>query len=153
MPDNRLLAPVPHFQQSAKGRCLEACACMLLARLGDPVVESDVSKLFQSTEVGTPSSRVLRLKQWGYRVTYRSATISELHNWLAGDNPPIVFLRTLFLDYWAEDVFHAAVVVGIEDQRIYLNDPAFDMAPQACSLDGFLAAWAEKDEGIALIER
>jgi hypothetical protein len=123
---------------------------MLLARLDDPVVESDVSKLFQSTEIGTPASRVLRLKRWGYQVTYRSAVLDELHQWLTEDKPPIVFLRTLFVDYGTEDTFHAAVVVGIE---VYLNDPAFDFAPQICSLDGFLAAWAERDEGIALIER
>jgi hypothetical protein len=126
---------------------------MLLARLGDLVVESDVSKLFQSTEIGTPASRVLCLKRWGYQVIYRSAALDELKGWLADNKPPIVFLRTLFLDYWTEDTFHAAVVVGIEGQKVYLNDPAFETAPQVCSLDSFLAAWAERDEGVALIEQ
>jgi hypothetical protein len=67
MPDSWLSVPVPHLQQSVKGRCLEACVRMLLARLGDLIVESDVSKLFQSTEIGTPASRVLRLKRWAIR--------------------------------------------------------------------------------------
>jgi hypothetical protein len=89
----------------------------------------------------------------GYQVIYRSAALDELKGWLADNKPPIVFLRTLFLDYWTEDTFHAAVVVGIEGQKVYLNDPAFETAPQVCSLDSFLAAWAERDEGVALIEQ
>lgn len=126
---------------------------MVLAHLGTPAVESDVNKLLQGTEFGTPSSRVLRLRGWGYRVNYRSADLDDLSEWLAENKPPIVFLRTIFLDYWTEDTFHAAVVVGIEGNQVYLNDSNFSDAPQACSIDGFLAAWAERDEAVALIER
>jgi len=88
-----------------------------------------------------------------FRQSVKGRCFDELYSWLAENKPPIVFLRTLFLDYWTEDTFHAAVVVGVEEQQFYLNDPAFGDAPQVCSLDGFLAAWAERDEAIALIER
>ncbi len=50
---------------------------MLLAHLGSPVLEEQVSKLFEATEIGTPTSRVLNLTKWGYRVTYRAANLEE----------------------------------------------------------------------------
>jgi len=143
----------PHFQQSTEGRCLEACVCMLLAHLESPVLESKVSELFEATEIGTPASRVLRLKKWGYRVIYRSAALAELGGWLVEGISPIVFVHTQFLDYWTENSPHAVVLVGMDENDIYLNDPAFATAPQLCSLDGFIAAWTEMDEVAAVITR
>jgi len=128
---------------------------MSLAFLGDPVVEEQVTKLFESTGEGTLALRVLRLNKWGYKVTYRSGNLEELVAWLENGKAPIVLVKTQFLDYWDWSINtpHAVVVAGIENQEIYLNDPAFDVSPQICSLDGFLAAWAEMDERVALIEQ
>lgn len=149
------LLNVPHFSQSTDGRCLEACVCMCLAFLGDAVVEEQVTRLFGSTGGGTLASRVVRVNSWGYEVTYRPGNFEELVAWLENGKVPIALVKTQFLDYWHWSVNtpHAVVVVGTEGQEIYLNDPAFDAAPQVCSLDGFLAAWAEMDERIALIEQ
>jgi len=142
---------IPHFQQSADGRCLEACVCMILAYWQNPILESQISELFSSTEIGTPSSRVLRLSQWGYEVIYRSSTIEELQAWLLQDIPVIAFVHTQFLDYWQKDSPHAVVIAGIDDNQIYLHDPAFQAPPQACSLEGFWAGWIEMDEVVAVI--
>lgn len=142
---------VPPFRQSTEGRCLEACVCMLLAHLESPVLESKVSALFEATEIGTPASRVLRLKKWGYHVLYRSASLAELRGWLEEGSPPIVFVHTQFLDYWTSNSPHAVVLVGMDDSQLYLRDPAFPTALQTCSLDGFLAAWTEMDEVAAVI--
>ena len=142
---------VPHFQQTTDGACLEACACMILAYLQHPVVESRVTQLFGGDELGTPSSRIVRLQQWGFRVIYGSTNLQQLQAWLAQDIPPIAFVHTQFLDYWLENSAHAVVIVGIDEERVYLNDPAFETAPQTASLDGFLAAWIEMDEVAATI--
>lgn len=143
---------VPHIPQSADGKCLQACACMVLAYLASPVTENKVSELFEASEFGVPSPRVARLEKWGYQVTYRSASLSELQSWLAQSKPVIAFVNTQFLDYWTVSTPHAVVIVGIDNENIYLNDPAFDVAPQTCSINTFLAAWAEMDDVIALIE-
>ena len=142
---------IPHFQQSADGRCLEACVCMVLAHLQNPVLENNVSDLFGSTEIGTPSSRVLRLINWGYEVVYRSSTLEELQTWYKEGIPVMAFVHTQFLDYWQKNTPHAVVIVGLDDQHIYLYDPAFQTAPQICTLDGFLAGWIEMDEVVAVI--
>jgi ABC-type bacteriocin/lantibiotic exporter with double-glycine peptidase domain len=142
---------VPHFRQTTDGTCLEACVCMILAYLQSPVEESKVCELFESDEIGTPSSRVLRLEQWDFKVTYGSTNLEQLRLWLTQRMPPIAFVQTQFLDYWAESTPHAVVVVGIDDEQVYLNDPAFDTTPQIASRDGFLAAWIEMDEVAAII--
>jgi uncharacterized protein Usg len=84
-------------------------------------------------------------------VSYGSTTLEQLQEWLDHDIPPIAFVQTAFLDYWTTNTPHAVVVVGINDNQVYLNDPAFDIAPQSTSLDGFLAAWIEMDEVAASI--
>ena len=142
---------VPHFRQTTDGTCLEACVCMVLAYRQNPVEESRVSELFEADEIGTPAARILRLDQWGYQVSYGSTTLEQLQEWLDHDIPPIAFVQTAFLDYWTTNTPHAVVVVGIDDNQVYLNDPAFDIAPQSTSLDGFLAAWIEMDEMAASI--
>ena len=57
----------------------------------------------------------------------------------------MALVRTGFLDYWTEDVYHAVVVVGMDASLVYLNDPWFDVAPQAVPRDTFLAAWVVMD--------
>lgn len=61
---------------------------------------------------------------------YREGTLDDLKQHIALGKPCIVFLDTAQLPYWSEGTFHAAVVVGIDDTHVYLNDPAFDQAPQ-----------------------
>ena len=56
------------------------------------------------------------------------------------------------LTYWKEETFHAVVVVGYDDEQLYLNDPAFAAAPQTVGWDSFLAAWAEYDEVAIVIQ-
>ncbi len=144
---------VPHILQSADGKCLQACACMVLAYLQSPITEDKISELFNASAFGVPSSRITRLQQWGYHVTYRSASLYEVQTWLAQGKPVIAFVNSQFLDYWTAVSPHAVVIIGKDDQNIYLNDPAFVTAPQICSLDGFLAAWAEMDDVVAVINR
>lgn len=56
------------------------------------------------------------------------------------------------LTYWTEASFHVLVVVGFDDEKVYLNDPAFADAPQVALWDSFLAAWAEYDEAAVVIQ-
>jgi uncharacterized protein YvpB len=65
--------------------------------------------------------------------------------------PCIVFLRTGELPYWQEDTGHAVVLVGMDEDVVYLNDPAFAQAPQRVSRGDFLLAWLEFDYDYAVI--
>lgn len=144
---------VPHFQQATEGACLAACARMVLAYLQSPIPENKINELLGTDEIGIPASRVLRLEKWGFQVTYGTADLQMLRDWLNQGVPPIAFVQTQFLDYWTENTSHAVVVVGINDEHIYLNDPAFAIAPQIVSPDGFLAACIEMDEVAAIVTR
>jgi len=53
--------------------------------------------------------------------------------------------------YWNEAVSHAIVVIGIDGETVYINDPAFAVAPQLIHLNEFIAAWTEKDFLYAVI--
>jgi len=43
------------------------------------------------------------------------------------------------------------VAVGIDERRVYLNDPFFDAAPQSVSRLEFELAWDEMDNVYAVI--
>jgi ABC-type bacteriocin/lantibiotic exporter with double-glycine peptidase domain len=91
---------VPHYQQSDEATCLAACARMVLAYLGDQRSEQELVRLLEvDPAFGVPASRLLRLRQWGYQVTYDSLSLPLLRHWLDQGVPPIVLVRTDFLAY------------------------------------------------------
>ena len=148
-----VLLPVPHLPQDKPHSCLEACARMVLAYLGDSVPEDELLALFDGTEFGTPASRLTRLGRMGYDVEIGRGTFELLRSKLELGLPSIALVHTAFLDYWTESARHAVVVVGLDEKHVYLNDPAFESAPQTVSLDGFLTAWIEMDQISATITR
>ncbi|MBX3011303.1 MAG: hypothetical protein KF832_07335 [Caldilineaceae bacterium] len=53
----------------------------------------------------------------------------------------IAAVNTAYLaSYWTEAVGHALVIIAIEDELVYVNDPAFPTAPQSMHIHEFLAA-------------
>lgn len=129
MPD--VLLPVPHFKQSTDGMCLPACVRMVLAYWGQVVTEAAIAKHLQTKRFGTPISNVKRLEQWRYQVKFGSLTFEQLRFELGAKRPIIVRVWTVMLNYWQTDTSHVAVVVGINDRQVYLNDPAFEQHPIA----------------------
>lgn len=65
--------------------------------------------------------------------------------------PPIAFLKTGDLPYWLANTSPAVVVIGYDDDTVFLNDPMFDEAPQCVDWNSFLLAWSEQDYFFALI--
>jgi hypothetical protein len=55
------------------------------------------------------------------------------------------------LDHWEQRCDHVAVVVGLDHEAVFLNDPYFDVAPQRTSLASFQQAWAVNEHYAALI--
>jgi len=102
-------------------------------------------------DLGAPASNVKRLSRLGLRVEYSTGQIDRLIEYLGQSTPCIVFLDTVHLSYWAETARHAAVVVGIDEQRVHLNDPFFAEAPQSVSRLEFELAWDETDNTYAII--
>jgi len=138
------LISLPHYQQSAEGYCLSACARMMLAYLGVEMTEVEVSRVLGAQGFGAPSFAVQRLAALNLKVTYREWSISQLLEALEAKIPVLVFVRTAFLDHWTQDVAHAIVIVGaVENRQFWIHDPVWPTGPLAVSWDGLLAAWAE----------
>ncbi len=146
-----VLLSVSHFEQSRDGFCLPTCLRMVLAYRGQVISEATLARRLQTTPFGTPLSNARRLQSQRINVNITSLTVEQLQQHLLQNIPVIVRVWTEMLTYWNEDTSHVAVVVGLDEESVYLNDPAFTDAPQLVVWDSFLAAWAEFDERSIII--
>lgn len=109
-------------------------------------------RLLQVDQLGTPFRNLHFLKSMGMTVIVKNGDIEILRFYLERGLPALVHVDTGELrSYWDEQTEHAIVVVGITNDEIYLNDPAFATAPQVVSLAEFELAWLERDYLYAVI--
>jgi ABC-type bacteriocin/lantibiotic exporter with double-glycine peptidase domain len=148
-----MLLPVPHRRQVHCADCLSACGAMILDYLGHPLSYGRLLDLLAVTpDLGAPASNILRIAAaLSIEVEYRTGTLDDLSVNIDHGIPCIVFVQTIQLSYWSEDARHAVVMVGMDDRRIYLNDPFFNPAPQAVSRLEFQLAWDEMDNTYAIL--
>ncbi|MEZ4866772.1 MAG: C39 family peptidase [Caldilineaceae bacterium] len=146
---------LPHYEQSASGYCLPACAKMVLARIGLTYSEPELSKILGTDDdVGTPTFAITKLSSLGLDVDYRMWSIMQLAVTLTAGHPVIAFVQTEFLDHWRDATAHAVVIVGMEiEQRFWIHDPILATGPTAVSWDGMLAAWFEFAHRGATLQR
>jgi ABC-type bacteriocin/lantibiotic exporter with double-glycine peptidase domain len=149
VPSNSL--KVPHFQQELDSSCVAACVRMVLAHYGDVRSEADLRTLLDTKPTGTRAGNVMRLSGPAFEVYLRSSNLTELQAVLADNQPAIVFLQTGAMEYWSIDIFHTAVLIGLDAMTVALNDPYFAAAPQLTSLQSFEKAWAATGQFAALI--
>ena len=146
------LLSVSHRQQRRHSDCLAACAAMILDYLHVRVKYSQLLSLLRIQAFGTSFNSLQNLEALGLSVHIGEGDIEQLREHLESGLPSVVFVDTGQLtSYWNEQTNHAVVVVGMEENQIYLNDPEFDSAPQLISMDEFLLAWEEKDYLYAVI--
>ncbi len=126
---------------------------MVLDYLGRACPYSHLLQLLKIKSIGAPSSNILRLTALGVHVTYKAGSLEELEKQIAMGYPCIVFLDTAELPYWSEATFHAVVVVGMDDEYVYVNDPAFDQSPQPVPWGDFELAWVEEGCHYAVVAR
>jgi len=139
--------------QRSEADCLAACAAMALDYWG---VSNDYGRLLRVLEVksyGAPGSRLNNLVSLGVQVRYAQGALDELFDYLTGGQPCIVLVRTNHLPYWTYATDHAVLVVGFDEQAVYVNDPAFEQSPQHISHAEFELAWLEFDYRYAVIWR
>jgi hypothetical protein len=98
--------------------------------LGEVVSEADLADLVETQAFGTPAPNLHCLEQMEFSVSYESVTLTTLQSHLEAGVPYLAFVRTGDLPYWNEDTAHELVAIGIDESSIYVNDAAFDEAPQ-----------------------
>ena len=55
--------------------------------------------------------------------------------------PVIAVVYTEYLPYLTTESLHAVVIVGIDEQHVYFNDPLLEQAPIVLSVEEFQRAW------------
>ena len=103
---------------------------------------------------GTPVGNITRLEGFGVEGEWNErGTIDDVQRATAEGDIPVVCLRTGELPYWDCDAPHAVVVIGIEADTVYVNDPAFERAPIPILVGDFQLAWDEFGGQWAAIRR
>ncbi len=126
---------------------------MVLDYLGLPAPYEQLLKLLDVQWYGTPSFNIRAIEQLGVDVIYRQGTLAELRDHLSRNCPAIVFVVTDELPYTTRRTDHAVVVVGMDRDYVYLNDPAAVTVPVPVPLGDFELAWLERDEYYAVLMR
>lgn len=128
---------VSHLRQRAESDCLPICAQMVLTYLGRNESYERLTQLLGTRWFGTPARNMLRLEQIGLRVILTELSMAEIETRLQEDHPVIAFVNTADLPYWKVSTDHAVVVVGMDQESVYLNDPYFERVPQIVSRTAF----------------
>lgn len=107
-----------------------------------------LTRLLKTGDHGTVFSHLLFLERLRVRIELGESddykNIDLLTENIGNGCPVIVSVETAELQtYWSKATSHAVVVVGIDEQNVMVNDPAFDVAPQVVPINEFLIAWGE----------
>jgi predicted double-glycine peptidase len=148
MSDEYRISGVPFVKQE-KMWCGPASLTMVLNYWGDPVNQSEVGSAVDPEHDGTaPLDLISFLELRGYVVyefdrdslKYRSSAMDELEIWIC-QNYPIVVLQWM---YFPGSVGHYRVVVGYDDESIYVKDP--NSGSISFSIETFLELWDKNNE-------
>lgn len=139
------LLTVPHIQQRDNSDCLAACAAMILAFVGIQVPYPRLVRILNIQSYGAPARNLYHLSELGVEVNYHTGSLSIVEEALERGRPAITLVRTEFLPYWTYSTDHAVVVIGIDENNVYLHDPAFVQHPMRVTKLEFELAWMEFD--------
>jgi hypothetical protein len=118
---------------------------MLLAYIGIDIQYQRLLRILRVQPFGTSGRNFSHLAQIGVEVVYRTGAMSTLDEIIGSGRPCIALVRSGLLSYWSYSTDHAVVVVGIDDNAIYINDPAFVQSPMQVTRLEFDLAWMEFD--------
>jgi ABC-type bacteriocin/lantibiotic exporter with double-glycine peptidase domain len=126
---------------------------MVLDYLGIARSQDELARLMGVViPIGVPSSRIKKLQTLGLTVIYQDGTIDDIRHWLEQDRPVVVFLLMSELPHWrGEELQHAVVVIGMDEQTVYLLDPALESGPTPTPIGDFWLAWDEMDNRYAVL--
>jgi len=147
---------VTHSRQETETGCLAACAQMILDYLGIRRSQDELAQHMHSIpHVGTVGRNILNLQSSELHVVYTQGTLEHLRAWLAQEVPVIALVQTAELPYWDKvEARHTVVVVGLDEENVYLLDPARDPGVITVSRGDFALAWEEWMDGrCAVIDR
>lgn len=139
---------VPHFSQDNDWYCGPASLQMILARMGKHITQEELARIGKTTkETGTKTAIFPEIvKEVGFDCKVKTgASIDDLKNLLEENNPPMIeFVEP------SNEEYHHAVVVGIEGDKIMLNDP-WNGKDFTMQIADFEKRWEVRDRWILTI--
>jgi ABC-type bacteriocin/lantibiotic exporter with double-glycine peptidase domain len=146
------LLPVLHQKQQRQSDCLVACAAMVLCYLQIPFRYERLAKLLETEQHGTVFRKLQNLRALYVSVQIQEGDFQAVDDALAIGLPVIVAINTGELkSYWQSAVAHAVVVIGMDKEFIYLDDPALEDAPQRVTIAEFDLAWLEQENLLCIV--
>ena len=141
------LLPVNSFQETLRaGMCGPASLKMVLSYYGVEKTEKELAELCgTNSDLGTSAEGLKRAaEQLGFTVEVKNnSTFDDIQQWLDKNIPVIVnwFTRGR-IDYADSEIpdGHLSVVVGLDDQDIYLQDPETG-GLRRIARDDFMKVW------------
>lgn len=132
---------------------MAACAQMVLHYLGIPLEQAKVAgQLDVELGVGAPASRIRQLATDIVSVTYDLGDWETIQALLAQKIPAIVMIQAGELAHWRGESFqHAIVLIGCDETKVWLLDPATSSDSIITSIDEFMLAWSEMDYRYAAV--
>ena len=148
---------IPHYEQKLSNSCLPASVRMVLAYYGTKKSEESLRRLLKTKAAGTNPLNVTYLRDWNFKVSVSFSNLDELKDYIFQEKPIIVLLWTGELSYWNSkeyfDYLHSVVVVGFDEENVFINDPAFPNYPILIPYNEFLEAWSYSQQMLILIEK
>jgi hypothetical protein len=115
---------------------------MVLAYWG---IEHNQAEIAQTMDIfpgiGVPGSRIKRLASRQLDVLYGEGELADLQTAVAQNIPPIALVSTAELPYWDISTPHAIVITGIDENSVWMHDPAKIQPNIEVSIGDFLLAW------------
>jgi ABC-type bacteriocin/lantibiotic exporter with double-glycine peptidase domain len=149
------LLSISHLRQSQQADCLAACAQMVLQYLQIPIDYPQLLAVLETERAGSYFSKLKRLEaRLGLTIELAQGSddLDLLYPYLDQGLPVIAYVNTGELkSYWQSTTFHAVVVVGLDEEFVYVNDPYFVDAPKEVPHGEFILAWLEQDYWYAVI--
>ncbi|GIK58589.1 MAG: hypothetical protein BroJett015_42520 [Chloroflexota bacterium] len=118
---------------------------MVLDYLGIQVAYGRLLKLLKIETFGASAYNLNYLSSLGVTATIDIRDMTVLRQLLQAGSPLITLVRTGELSYWSQNTNHVVVVIGYEDDAVFINDPAFAQAPIQVSIVKFERAWLAFD--------
>lgn len=103
--------------------------------------------------LGVPASNITFLRSEQIRVAYFvGSSVDNIFQWLQDGIPIIAFVQAGELPHWRDvQAQHAVIIVGLEDQTVFIHDPGLGYGPIEVALGDFLLAWEGMDHRCAVM--
>jgi ABC-type bacteriocin/lantibiotic exporter with double-glycine peptidase domain len=147
-----LLSNIRNWRQQHEDDCLVASCKTVLDYLG---IEKDKEWLWHRLLAGevTPFPNIKNLAATlGVVVEVQTdGTLEMFESLIESGLPVIVAVDADSPRYWPYVRHHAVVVIGFDEQRVFVNDPAQPEEPLEVDVDTFLLAWLRRNYQYAVL--